>query len=73
MRAPPEPGRAQTAAGDGTNGLAAPDRRGSPPPPLAGLAAEVAQAFAADGAIARSDPGFAPREVQDRLAQGIAR
>ncbi|MDE2397640.1 MAG: ATP-dependent DNA helicase [Burkholderiales bacterium] len=53
--------------------MAAPDRRGSPPPPLAGLAAEVAQAFAADGAIARSDPGFAPREVQDRLAQGIAR
>ena len=36
------------------------------------LAALVAKAFAADGALARSAPGFAPREAQDRLAAAIA-
>ncbi len=36
------------------------------------LEREVAQAFAADGPLARSDPGFVPREVQDRLATAVA-
>jgi ATP-dependent DNA helicase DinG len=36
------------------------------------LAASVAQAFSADGALARSDPAFMPRQEQDRLACHIA-
>lgn len=36
------------------------------------LADEVARAFAADGPLAHADPGFAPREPQDRLAQAVA-
>ena len=36
------------------------------------LAGEVAKAFAADGSLARSAPGFVPRDAQDRLAQAVA-
>ena len=36
------------------------------------LARQVAEAFAADGPLARSDANFLPREVQDVLAQHIA-
>src|SRR5512145_2761887 len=36
------------------------------------LAADVARAFAADGPLSRSDPGFLPRDAQDRLAQAVA-
>jgi len=36
------------------------------------LAQAVAAAFAVDGAIARHEPGFIPREAQDRMAQRIA-
>jgi ATP-dependent DNA helicase DinG len=39
---------------------------------VTGLQREVAQAFAADGPLARSDPGFMPRDVQDRLAAAVA-
>jgi ATP-dependent DNA helicase DinG len=38
----------------------------------AALTAAVRAAFAPDGPLAAADPGFAPREVQDRLAQRIA-
>ena len=37
-----------------------------------GLAAAVAQAFASDGPLARSEAGFNPRPQQDLLAQRIA-
>jgi len=36
------------------------------------LAQAVAAAFAVDGAIARHEPGFIPREAQDQMAQRIA-
>jgi ATP-dependent DNA helicase DinG len=36
------------------------------------LIAEVATAFAADGPLSRHDPGFLPRDAQDRLAAAIA-
>jgi ATP-dependent DNA helicase DinG len=36
------------------------------------LPQQVAQAFAPDGALARHDPGFLPRDAQDRLALAIA-
>ena len=36
------------------------------------LTRAVASAFAADGALARHEPGFSPREVQDRMAERIA-
>jgi len=36
------------------------------------LADEVSKAFAADGPLARQDPGFLPRDAQDRLALAIA-
>ena len=39
---------------------------------MSALAREVAKAFAADGPLARSDPGFLPREAQDRLAAAVA-
>ena len=35
------------------------------------LAAEVAGAFASDGALARHDPGYVEREVQQRFAQAV--
>ena len=35
------------------------------------LLQQVAQAFAPDGALSRHDPGFLPREAQDRLALAI--
>lgn len=37
-----------------------------------GLGRDVARAFAADGPLSRSDPGFLPREAQDRLAAAVA-
>jgi ATP-dependent DNA helicase DinG len=37
------------------------------------LASAVARAFAADGLLARREPGFVPRAVQDRLAAAVAR
>ena len=36
------------------------------------LARAVARAFAIDGALARHEPGFSPREVQDQMAERIA-
>jgi ATP-dependent DNA helicase DinG len=36
------------------------------------LSAEVARAFAAEGPLAHGDPGFQPRQAQDRLAFAIA-
>jgi ATP-dependent DNA helicase DinG len=36
------------------------------------LAAQVAKAFAAEGPLSRHDPGFVPRDAQDRLALAIA-
>lgn len=39
---------------------------------MSALAREVAKAFAADGPLARSDPGFLPREAQDRLAAAVS-
>ena len=38
----------------------------------ADLAAAVARAFAENGALARSDPGFRPRPQQDELAERVA-
>jgi ATP-dependent DNA helicase DinG len=37
------------------------------------LEQQVAQAFAADGPLARSDPGFLPRAAQDELALHVGR
>ena len=37
------------------------------------LCAAVARAFAADGPIARAEPGFTPRPQQDLMAQRVAR
>ena len=39
---------------------------------MSALAAQVAKAFASDGPLARSDPGFLPRDAPDRLALAIA-
>ena len=36
------------------------------------LARAVASAFAADGPLARHEPGFIPRQVQDQMAESIA-
>ncbi len=36
------------------------------------LSHDVAKAFAADGPLARQDPGFLPRDAQDQLAQAVA-
>ena len=35
--------------------------------------AAVAQAFAPDGPLASADPGYSPREVQNRMADAVAR
>lgn len=37
-----------------------------------GLGAEVATAFTPDGALARADPGFKPRQVQLQMADAVA-
>ena len=39
---------------------------------MSSLSARVEQAFAADGALARAEPGFSPREQQTRLALAVA-
>lgn len=36
------------------------------------LAAQVAEAFGADGALARHAPGYRPRQAQQRLAEAVA-
>ena len=40
---------------------------------MSGLRQQVAETFAAGGALARHEPGFRPREAQNRLADAVGR